>query len=110
MLHSQSRLVKFGLELLRNADKMKKTLQFFMKKYPHDLAGWVIARRIEEELNLTSWNLSSSYLHSTTSNGRIMIHGIGDPSNGFGALNYIKMPLKARGEKEEKTNNMMKVG
>ena len=81
-----------------------------MKKYPTDLMGWVIARRIEEELNLTSWNLSSSYLHSTTSNGRIMIHGIGDPSNGFGALNYIKMPLKARGEKEEKTNNMMKVG
>jgi transcription initiation factor TFIID subunit 1 len=29
----------------------------------------------------------------------MLLYGIGDPTSGHGGLNYIKKPLKARGEK-----------
>lgn len=89
---------------------MKKTLQVYLKKNPSNYEGWVVARRIEDviphytliyqELNMTSWSLSTSFSHSANQTGRMMLYGFGDPTNGHGGLSYVKKPLKARGEKE----------
>jgi hypothetical protein len=43
---------------------MKKTLQVYLQRHPQEYRDWVIARRIEDELNMTSWSLSASFLHS----------------------------------------------
>jgi len=48
---------------------------------------------------MTAWSLSASFLHSTNQTGRMLLYGPGDPTSGHGGLNYIKKPLKARGEK-----------
>ncbi|CAK78433.1 unnamed protein product (macronuclear) [Paramecium tetraurelia] len=99
MLHSSYLLQEFGLKELKNSDKMKKTLQEYLSRNPQDFNSWVIARRIEDELNMTAWSLSQSFLHSANQTGRMLLYGIGDPTSGHGGLNYIKKPLKARGEK-----------
>ncbi|CAD8107723.1 unnamed protein product [Paramecium primaurelia] len=99
MLHSSYLLQDFGLRELKNSDKMKKTLQEYMSRNPQDFNSWVIARRIEDELNMTAWSLSQSFLNSANQTGRMLLFGIGDPTSGHGGLNYIKKPQKARGEK-----------
>ena len=83
---------------------MKKTLQVFLQTHPKDYRDWVIARRIEDELNMTSWSLSSSFLHSANQTGKMMLYGFGDPTGGMGGLSYVKKPLKARGEKDPKNS------
>ncbi|CAK63292.1 unnamed protein product (macronuclear) [Paramecium tetraurelia] len=99
MLHSSYLLQEFGLRELKNSDKMKKTLQEYLSRNPQDFNSWVIARRVEDELNMTAWSLSQSFLNSANQTGRMLLYGIGDPTSGHGGLNYIKKPLKARGEK-----------
>ena len=66
MLHSCYLLNEFGLQALRNSDKMKKTLQEFLTRHPKDYEDWVIARCIEHELNMTAWSLSTSFLNSAS--------------------------------------------
>jgi len=57
-----------------------------------DTAKCAIAQRIIEELYLTSWNLSQSFLSATQTQGRMYLEGYGDPTNGHGGMNFIKLP------------------
>ena len=71
---------------------MKSILSRYVKGNPDDERGYTIVKLIWDELNLTSWNLSSSFV----SKGKMYLKGIGDPTNGHGGYSYIKRPLKAR--------------
>lgn len=82
----------FGLQQLRGPDKMKVVINKFVKKFPEDLHGYTIAKLIWEELNLTSWNLSQSFI----SKSKMYLTGVGDPTNGNGGYSYVKKPLKTR--------------
>jgi transcription initiation factor TFIID subunit 1 len=36
----------------------------------------------------------------------MMLYGFGDPTGNMGGLSYVKKPLKARGEKDNKMNRL----
>ena len=54
----------------------------------------IIARLVAEELHLTSWNLSQSFLTAKQTQGRLYLGGFGDPTNGHGGYSFVKKPLK----------------
>ena len=53
-----------------------------------------IAKRIEEEMLQTPWNLSDEYIQNTQNQGMMILRGIGDPSRCKGGYSYLKLPLK----------------
>jgi len=62
MQNSVFNLKKIGINELRSQDKMKIVLNRYIKQYPNDIEGYAIAKFIWDELNLTSWNLSGSFV------------------------------------------------
>ena len=69
----------------------------------------ILANYVAEELQLTAWNLSQSFLNSKQKQGRMYLNGFGDPTNGHGGLSYVKLPLKtSRYEKNDKKQNQNK--
>jgi hypothetical protein len=50
---------------------------------------------ILEEIQLASWNLTANFLQAKLNQGKLQLDGLGDPSNGFGGISYVKVPLKA---------------
>ena len=97
-----SNLKEFGLTDLRNADKINLARNKFIKKNnqsnpginPHTIRKNLIARFIAEQLHLTSWNLSQSFLTAKQTQGRLYLTGFGDPTNGHGGYSFVKKPLK----------------
>lgn len=57
--------------------KINKTAKF-IRKYPDDLRGYALVKVIWDELNLTSWSLSSSFYKKD----KMYLEGVGDPTNG----------------------------
>jgi len=102
MLNSKFILDTFGLKELCLPDKMKSVLGKYIRNYPDDLRGYTIANIIWEELNLTSWSLSSSFGKKE----KMYLTGIGDPTNNHGGYSYVKKPLKTRTEKYEVKEKM----
>lgn len=97
-----SNLKEFGLCDLRNADKINLARNKYIKKnnqnnpgiIPNIIRKNLIARLVAEELHLTSWNLSQSFLTAKQTQGRLYLSGFGDPTNGHGGYSYVKKPLK----------------
>ena len=74
---------------LENAvKKVKSELNDDDRKTKH-LANW-----IEEQLLLTPWNLTSSYISTKQSKGMMKIEGEGDPTSGHCGYSFIKVPMK----------------
>ena len=62
--------------------------------HPEVIRKNLIAKLIAEELQLTSWNLSQSFLTAKQTQGRLYLTGFGDPTNGHGGYSFVKKPLK----------------
>jgi len=76
--------------------KVKSELNEDDRKTKH-LANW-----IEEQLMLTPWNLTNSYISTKQSKGMMKIEGEGDPTSGHCGYSFIKVPMKLpHGDKAE---------
>ena len=108
-------LLDFGIHKLKSSDKISVIKTKFYRnnlEFPEKCA---IARRVIQELMLTSWNLSQSFISAIQTQGRMYLTGYGDPTNSHGGMNFIKLPLKIsryesqlfRKAKKGKTNQMV---
>jgi transcription initiation factor TFIID subunit 1 len=86
-------LKRVGIRDITNADKISYATNKFCSEEP-DLRKQLIARVIEEEVLSTPWNLSQNFNLNRQQKGKMMLEGIGDPSNGHGGYSYLKLPLK----------------
>lgn len=85
MLNNKYKLMEFGIKDLNSPDKMKSVLGKYIRDFPEDLEGYVMVKLIWDQLNLTSWSLSSSF----NDKSKMYLHGLGDPTNGHGKLKNI---------------------
>ena len=92
MQNTVNHLQNFGLHDLRGPEKIKVAISKYFRENPENLEGYAIAKIIWEELSISSWSLSSSFI----SQAKMYLTGPGDPTNGHGGYNYIKKPLKTR--------------
>lgn len=83
-----------GIVNLKTPDKLKQIITTFFKKYPDDLTKFAFSKFISDELHLTSWYLSESFLSAEQEQSKIELIGLGDPTNGHGGYSYIKKPQK----------------
>ena len=108
-------LTDFGIRKLKSSDKISVIKTKFYRNNLDSPEKCAIARRIIQELMLTSWNLSQSFISAIQTQGRMYLTGYGDPTNGHGGMNFIKLPLKIsryesqlfRKAKKGKTNQMV---
>ena len=87
-------LTDFGITKLKSSDKISVIKTKFYRNNLDSPEKCAIARRIIQELMLTSWNLSQSFISAIQTQGRMYLTGYGDPTNGHGGMNFIKLPLK----------------
>lgn len=73
---------------------MKNVLKQFNKKHYESNEKIAIARVIREQLQLTSWYLTDSFLKYKQKASKIEINGFADPTNGRGGYSYINKPQK----------------
>lgn len=76
MLNSKFILDIFGLKELCLPDKMKSVLGKYIRTYSEDLKGYTIGKIIWDELSLTSWSLSNSFVKKE----KMYLTGVGDPT------------------------------
>lgn len=101
MQNSLYNLQSIGIQYLRVPDKMKQIISTFFKKYPDNLRYYAISRMINDELHLTSWYLTESFINAQQGQAKMELEGIGDPTNGHGGYSFIKKPQKERMDKDE---------
>lgn len=94
MYQSYYHLCDFGIIKLKSSDKISVIKTKFYRKNISNPRKCAIARRIIEELYLSAWNLSNCFFDAVQRQGRMYLKGYGDPTNGHGGINYIKLPLK----------------
>ncbi len=80
---------------------MKNVLKVFNKKYYENREKIAISRVIREQLQLTSWYLTDSFLKFKQKASKIEIKGFADPTNGRGGYSFINKPQKERTAKED---------
>ena len=101
MQNSLYNLQSLGIGKLKTPDKLKQTITTLFKEHPEDLTKFALSKFISDELQLTSWYLSESFLNAEQGQSKIELYGLGDPTNNHGGYSYIKKPQKERVEKEE---------
>lgn len=94
MYQTYYNLCDFGIQKLKSSDKISVIKTKFYRNNLDRPDKCAVARRIIQELMLTSWNLSQSFLSAIQTQGRMYLKGYGDPTNGHGGMNFIKLPLK----------------
>lgn len=68
------------------------------------------AHVLEEELQLTPWNLTENFINSSQGKGMLQLTGLGDPSGGRGeAFSYVKMPQKGSTKSHKEKDALPKV-
>ena len=82
----------FGLQKIHSIEKIKGFLNWYTKNNPEDEKGYTIIKLILDELNIASWNLSTSFINK----GVMTLKGNGDPTNGNGGYSFIKRPFIER--------------
>eukprot|EP01119_Soliformovum_irregulare_P015805 TRINITY_DN4508_c0_g1_i1.p1 TRINITY_DN4508_c0_g1~~TRINITY_DN4508_c0_g1_i1.p1 ORF type:complete len:1471 (+),score=537.36 TRINITY_DN4508_c0_g1_i1:58-4470(+) len=60
------------------------------------------AHRLEEELQLTPWNLTSNFVNAIQGKGVLQLSGLGDPSGRGEAYSFVKVPQKGASKKINK--------
>ena len=81
-----------GINELKSTDKLSVVKTKFYRKHIKDVYKTLIAKRIIEEIQLSAWYVSQSFLVCSNNNGRMYLNGFGDPTNGHGGVNFIKLP------------------
>jgi len=92
MLAGQRLLNDKGIRIT-SIDKVPNAIQK-LKKEVSDKKISRVASYIEEELTITPWNLTSSYVRSKTENGMMRIEGLGDPTSGHCGFSFVRLPMK----------------
>lgn len=94
MMQSHYKLYFMGIEELKSTDKLSVLRTKYFRNNIDDLYKTLVAKRIIEEILLSAWNVSYSFLSCQQGQGRMYLEGFGDPTNGHGGINFIKLPLK----------------
>jgi hypothetical protein len=92
MLTGQLRLQDKGISIT-SIDKVPCAIQK-LKKELNDKRTSYLANYIEEELIVTPWNLTSSYITTKQNKGMMRIEGIGDPTCGHCGYSFVRLPMK----------------
>ena len=80
---------------------MKNVLKEFNRKHYLNPEKIAIARVIREQLQLTSWYLTESFIKYKQKAAKIEINGFADPTNGKGGYSFINKPQKERTARED---------
>jgi len=80
---------------------MKNVLKEFNRQHYQHPEKITIARVIREQLQLTSWYLTDSFLKYKQRASKIEINGFADPTNGRGGYSFINKPQKERTARED---------
>ena len=92
MLAGQRRLKDKGIKIT-SIDKVPNAIQKLKKEMDNKkISFW--ADFIEEELTVTPWNLTSSYLKTKGEKGMMRITGVGDPTHGMCGFSFVRLPMK----------------
>jgi transcription initiation factor TFIID subunit 1 len=86
MMAAKQYLLDMGIEQL----KLSPRLSVLTRKLPSHFPDLPIARYIEEELQLTPWNLSSNFLWAQQGQGFIKLSGLGNPLGKGQGFSYVK--------------------
>jgi hypothetical protein len=92
MLAGQRRLKDKGLNIT-SIDKVPIAIQKLKKEMENKDISY-LADLIEEELTITPWNLTSSYLKTKDEKGLMRITGIGDPTHGYCGFSFVRLTSK----------------
>ena len=96
MQKSLCQLSEVGITDIRSNEKMKNVLKKFNESHYLNPEKITIARMIREQLQLTSWYLTDSFLKYKQRTSKIEINGFADPTNGRGGYSFINKPQKER--------------
>jgi transcription initiation factor TFIID subunit 1 len=99
MLSGAQRLHDFGIERLH---QVTPALQAAVQSVPAGHALRKACKFIEEELQLTSWNLTQNFINAMQGKGLLQITGFGDPSGRGEAYSYLRLAQKVANPKIEK--------
>ncbi|OMJ72784.1 hypothetical protein SteCoe_28703 [Stentor coeruleus] len=103
MLAGQRRLKDKGIKIT-SIDKVPNAIQKLKKEMDNkDINYW--ADFIEEELTVTPWNLTSSYLKTKGEKGMMRIEGLGDPTHGACGFSFVRLPMKLPNTEKAFTKN-----
>lgn len=80
---------------------MKNVLKEFNKRHIESLERFTISRMIKDQLLLTSWYLTDSFIKFKIKAAKIEIQGMADPTNGRGGYSFINKPQKERTARED---------
>jgi Transcription initiation factor TFIID, subunit TAF1 len=103
MLAGQRRLKDKGIKIT-SIDKVPNAIQKLKKEMDNkEISYW--ADFIEEELTVTPWNLTSSYLKTKGEKGMMRITGVGDPTHGNCGFSFVRLPMKLPNTEKAFTKN-----
>lgn len=90
MLAGQQHLIDKGILQLTNVGATTATTQSLSDADPLKQR----ATLLENELQLTPWNLTFNFISSMQGKGRLQLTGLGDPTGRGEAFSYLRMPQK----------------
>ena len=103
MLAGQRRLKDKGIKIT-SIDKVPNAIQKLKKEMDNKEISY-LADFIEEELTITPWNLTSSYLKTKGEKGMMRITGVGDPTHGNCGFSFVRLPMKLPNLEKPSTKN-----
>jgi hypothetical protein len=106
MLAGQERLQKLGIKSLTNVSPQ---LTQAVQSIPDDHPLKEVAVFVEQELQLTPWNLTSNFVLALSGQALLQLSGFGDPSGRGEAFSYLRMALKIPPKKVEEKEKEQKV-
>eukprot|EP01122_Echinamoeba_exundans_P016917 TRINITY_DN872_c0_g3_i1.p1 TRINITY_DN872_c0_g3~~TRINITY_DN872_c0_g3_i1.p1 ORF type:complete len:1601 (+),score=441.51 TRINITY_DN872_c0_g3_i1:185-4987(+) len=106
MLAGQERLQKLGIKSLTNVSPQ---LTQAVQSIPDDHPLKEVATFVEQELQLTPWNLTSNFVLALSGQALLQLSGFGDPSGRGEAFSYLRMALKIPPKKVEEKEKEQKV-
>jgi hypothetical protein len=92
MLAGQLSLHNRGISIT-SIDKLPAAVQKLKKEVIEPRTAY-LAGYIEDELMVTPWNLTSSYIMTKQNKGMMRIEGVGDPTHGLCGYSFVRLPMK----------------
>jgi transcription initiation factor TFIID subunit 1 len=90
MLRGQQYLADLGISTFTNVGSIPQAVSSLPDSDPLKQRAMLV----ENELQLTPWNLTFNFISSMQGKGRLQLTGIGDPSGRGEAFSYLRMPQK----------------
>lgn len=97
MLRGQQYLADLGISLFTNVGSITQALSSLPDSDPLKQRAMLV----ENELQLTPWNLTYNFISAMQGKGRMQLTGMGDPSGRGEAFSYLRMPQKVIQQKQK---------